>query len=58
MRSSRILAIGVPALTLGLAAAITGTGTPAKAASSVRYVALGDSYSSGVGAGGESGSCD
>src|SRR5208282_4125192 len=58
MRSSRILAIGVAALTLGLAAAITGAGTPAKAASSVRYVALGDSYSSGVGAGSESGSCD
>jgi len=58
MRSSRILAISVTALTLGLAAAITGTGTPAKAASSVRYVVLGDSYSSGVGAGDESGSCD
>jgi lysophospholipase L1-like esterase len=58
MRSSRILAIGITALTLGLAAAITGTGTPAKAATSVRYVALGDSYSSGVGAGDESGSCD
>jgi lysophospholipase L1-like esterase len=58
MRSSRILAIGVAALTLGLTAAITGTGTPAQAASPVRYVALGDSYSSGVGAGDESGSCD
>jgi lysophospholipase L1-like esterase len=58
MRSSRILAIGITALTLGLAAAITGTGTAAKAATSVRYVALGDSYSSGVGAGDESGSCD
>jgi len=58
MRSSRILAIGVAALALGLAAAITGTGTPANAASSVRYVSLGDSYASGVGAGNESGSCD
>ena len=58
MRSSRILAISIAALTLGLAAAVTGTGTPAKAATSVRYVALGDSYSSGVGAGDESGSCD
>jgi lysophospholipase L1-like esterase len=58
MRSSRILAISIAALTLGLTAAITGTGTPAKAATSVRYVALGDSYSSGVGAGDESGSCD
>jgi lysophospholipase L1-like esterase len=58
MRLPRITAIGVTALTLGLAAAITGTATPAKAASSVNYVALGDSYSSGVGAGDESGSCD
>jgi lysophospholipase L1-like esterase len=58
MRSSRILAISIAALTLGLAAAVAGTGTPAKAATSVRYVALGDSYSSGVGAGDESGSCD
>src|ERR1700727_3291017 len=58
MRSSRILAIGITALALGLAAAITGTGTAARAATSVRYVALGDSYTSGVGAGDESGSCD
>jgi lysophospholipase L1-like esterase len=58
MRSSRILATSATALTLGLAAAITGTGIPAHASSSVRYVALGDSYSSGVGAGSESGSCD
>jgi lysophospholipase L1-like esterase len=58
MRSSRILAISATALTLGLATGITGTGIPANAASSVRYVALGDSYSSGVGAGSESGSCD
>jgi lysophospholipase L1-like esterase len=58
MRSSRILAIGITALTMGLAAAITGTATPAKATTAVNYVALGDSYSSGVGAGDESGSCD
>jgi lysophospholipase L1-like esterase len=58
MRSFRVLAIGATALTLGLAVAITGTATSAKAASSVHYVALGDSYSSGVGAGNESGSCD
>jgi hypothetical protein len=58
MRHPRIIAIGVTALTLGLAAAITGTATPAKAASSVNYVALGDSYASGVGAGDETGSCD
>jgi lysophospholipase L1-like esterase len=48
----------------GLAAAILvlfGMASPANAASSVNYVALGDSYSSGVGAGsyiGSSGSCD
>lgn len=62
MRSSRIPAIGIAAgiaaLTLALTAAITATGTPATAASSVRYVSLGDSYASGVGAGNENGSCD
>jgi lysophospholipase L1-like esterase len=58
MRSSRITAIGIATLTLGIAAAMTATGTPARAASSISYVALGDSYSSGVGAGDESGSCD
>jgi lysophospholipase L1-like esterase len=58
MRSSRIPAIGIAALTLGVSAAITATASPARAASSIRYVALGDSYSSGVGAGDESGSCD
>jgi len=58
MRSPRIIAIGATVLALGLAVAITGTATPARAASSVNYVALGDSYSSGVGAGDESGSCD
>ncbi|HET9080991.1 MAG TPA: SGNH/GDSL hydrolase family protein [Trebonia sp.] len=42
---------------LGLAAAVLGTGIPAQAAPAVHYVALGDSYSSGVGAGGTSGSC-
>ncbi|MFU8849993.1 SGNH/GDSL hydrolase family protein [Micromonospora sp. SL1-18] len=47
-------------LTLGLASAIASVialATPAQAASTVRYVALGDSYASGVGAGNESGSC-
>jgi lysophospholipase L1-like esterase len=58
MRSSRIPVIGIAVLTLGLAAAFTVTGTPARAASSIHYVALGDSYSSGVGAGDETGSCD
>ncbi len=58
MRPSRMLAIGVTAPVLGLAAAITGAGIPAQAATAVRYVALGDSYSSGVGAGSTSGSCE
>lgn len=52
-----MLAIGVAVPALGLAAAITGPGIPAQAASAVHYVALGDSYSSGVGAGDTSGSC-
>ena len=57
MRSPRVLAIGVAALSTVFAAALTGTGIPAKAATAVNYVALGDSYASGVGAGGTSGSC-
>ena len=57
MRSSRMLAIGATALTLGTAAGIAGAAIPAAAASTVHYVALGDSYSSGVGAGSTSGSC-
>ena len=52
-----MLAFGVTAPALGLAAAMLGTGTPAQAAPAVHYVALGDSYSSGVGAGSTSGSC-
>jgi lysophospholipase L1-like esterase len=52
-----MLAIGVTVPALGLAAAIIGTGIPAHAASAVHYVALGDSYSAGVGAGDTSGSC-
>lgn len=57
MRPSRMPAIGVTASALGLAAALSGVGIPAQAAPAVRYVALGDSYSSGVGAGDASGSC-
>jgi lysophospholipase L1-like esterase len=53
-----MLAIGAIALTTGLGAGIASTGTPAKAASTVNYVALGDSYSAGDGAGNTSGSCD
>jgi lysophospholipase L1-like esterase len=57
MRPFRILTIGILALTTALAAQVTS----AKAASTVNYVALGDSYASGVGAGNyysSSGSCD
>jgi len=57
LRAPRKLAIGVPAVTLGLAAAAIGTALPAQAAPAVHYVALGDSYSAGVGAGSTSGSC-
>jgi lysophospholipase L1-like esterase len=53
-----MLAIGVTVPALGLAAVIIGTSIPAQASSAVHYVALGDSYSSGVGAGSTSGSCD
>jgi lysophospholipase L1-like esterase len=51
------LALGIPVLAAGIAAALIGTGSPARAASPVNYVALGDSYSSGIGAGSTSGSC-
>ena len=52
-----MLVTGVAALIMGLAAGIIGTGIPAQAAPAVNYVALGDSYASGVGAGSVSGSC-
>jgi len=54
---SRLLTL---AASFALTAAVTLLSSPAHAASTVRYVALGDSYSSGVGAGSytaESGSC-
>jgi lysophospholipase L1-like esterase len=57
VRTPRVLAVGVPALTLGLTAAFFGLGAPAHAAT-VNYVALGDSYSAGNGAGSNSGSCE
>ncbi len=70
MRLSRKLALGVPALAAGLTATAVGAGLPAHAAglpahaaglpadaATVSYVALGDSYSSGIGAGNASGSC-
>jgi lysophospholipase L1-like esterase len=55
-----IFSAAVAASSIGLVAAVTAVPT-ADAASSVRYVALGDSYSSGLGAGdyiSSSGSCD
>jgi lysophospholipase L1-like esterase len=59
VRSTRLvtLAIGLAAAT----AAVLAMAAPAQAATAVHYVALGDSYSSGVGAGSyisSSGSCD
>jgi lysophospholipase L1-like esterase len=57
MRRSRLslLALGCTVVAACVAGALVDA-TPA-GASTVNYVALGDSYSSGVGAGGESGSC-
>jgi lysophospholipase L1-like esterase len=59
MRPYRMLFIGILAITATLTVAVTTV--PAKAATPVNYVALGDSYASGVGAGNyysSSGSCD
>jgi len=57
MRPSRLLTIGILTSAATLAAAVAGAAIPAQAQTSVHYVALGDSYSSGVGTGSESGSC-
>jgi len=61
VRISRVIfSAAVVASSVGLFAAVTAT-SAAEAASSVQYVALGDSYSSGLGAGdyiSSSGSCD
>jgi lysophospholipase L1-like esterase len=56
MRHTRMLSFGIAAITTA-AAAIGGSAITANASSTVHYVALGDSYSSGVGTGSESGSC-
>ncbi len=45
------------AVLFAAAVAVLALAVPAAAAPAVRYVALGDSYASGVGAGGESGTC-
>ena len=52
MRTAHVLATLVTSSVLSLALA-----APAQAASTIDYVALGDSYSSGVGAPGQSGTC-
>jgi lysophospholipase L1-like esterase len=60
MRPYRMLTVGILAFATALAVAVATAAVPAKAAT-VNYVALGDSYSSGVGAGSyysSSGSCD
>ncbi|MBV1852697.1 SGNH/GDSL hydrolase family protein [Catellatospora sp. NEAU-YM18] len=56
MRRSRLVTLAVGFAT-AFAVTVTLAATPAQAASTVQYVALGDSYSSGVGAGSESGTC-
>src|ERR1700761_1803504 len=56
-RPHRIITISTMAFAATLAAALPAVAGQAKAAT-VNYVALGDSYSSGVGTGSESGSCD
>ena len=59
LNRSRLLTFAASAAT-AVVASVIFTAAPAHAVSTVRYVALGDSYSSGVGAGSytaESGSC-
>jgi lysophospholipase L1-like esterase len=48
----------IPVVAAAAAIPALAVAAPAAAQSSVSYVALGDSYSSGVGAGSETGSCD
>ena len=60
MRISRVLLGASLAAVLAVPATVISASAQTSAASGVRYVALGDSYSSGDGAGsyGSSGSCD
>jgi lysophospholipase L1-like esterase len=62
MRSSRILAVAIAMLALGadaiLVVAVNPDHAPAVHAAGVHYVALGDSYASGLGSGDTTGSCD
>jgi lysophospholipase L1-like esterase len=57
MRPFRTITLGILALGSAAAIALPSLGSAAEAASSINYVDLGDSYSSGVGTGTESGSC-
>ena len=57
MRHTRMLSFGIAAITTAAAATIAGSALPANASTAVHYVALGDSYASGVGTGTDSGSC-
>ncbi|MCL2544012.1 MAG: SGNH/GDSL hydrolase family protein [Nocardioidaceae bacterium] len=52
------LRLGAPIALASLIALLTGLLASPASAATVNYVALGDSYSAGVGAGSESGSCD
>jgi lysophospholipase L1-like esterase len=54
--SRRHLVLGC-LVTTSLLSVVLGVASPAAAASTIDYVALGDSYSSGVGAPGQTGSC-
>jgi lysophospholipase L1-like esterase len=61
VRPSRVLVTGISVLAVTLAVAMTGSGASAEAAPTVHYVALGDSYAAGLGAGqyiSSSGSCE
>jgi len=57
MRHTRTLSFGIAAITTAAAAALAGSALTANASTTVHYVALGDSYASGVGTGTDSGSC-
>ena len=58
MRGTRSAVLSRSGVVLAaVVALLTAFAVPASAATAVRYVALGDSYASGVGAGGETGSC-
>ena len=57
VRRTRTLTLTFAVSLAATAGLVLATAAPAHAAATVNYVALGDSYASGVGAGSESGSC-